>query len=108
MLLRSVRQVFGWPLGPDLSGKSNSNRNMGKLVSRHKSFSCRFDFPNRLGFAAAPSRSRCVLVEALDSHIRVAPGDAYVNAKMPLRGGPHGPYRDDVPWRQVQNARKFV
>ena len=96
--------VIGWPLGPDLSGKSNSNGNLQGRASRQQSFSCRFDFPNRLRTVAAPSRCPCVLVEAPDAHSRVAPGAAYAYAKTPLREGPVGPYSDDVPWRQVQNA----
>ena len=26
-------RIIGWPLGPDLSGKSNSNGNLGRRVS---------------------------------------------------------------------------
>ena len=33
MVDRFVPCIIGWPLGPDLSGKSNSNGNLGKWVS---------------------------------------------------------------------------
>ena len=41
-MLQVSTAMFSWPLGPDLSGKSNSNGNLGKWASRQKSISCRF------------------------------------------------------------------
>ena len=91
---RHQRQTFETNYWPDLSGKSNSNGNLQGRASRQQSFSCRFDFPNRLRTVAAPSRCPCMLVEAPEAHIRVAPGAAYAYAKIPLREGPVGPYSD--------------